>query len=152
MGLKPDVVVLEVVPVGENWEQREIYWIKFQREAGMPLTNLTNGGDHGFCGRHSDEWKKNLSEKMKGNKHSTGHVWTKQERENHLLAVDREKRAMARAKDYPAFINEKTGQKIPAGKNLAGLCRSMGLTGATTHLVVWGKIRSHKGWILERQV
>lgn len=116
----------------------------------MPLANLTLGGDHGFCGKHSEESKRLLSEKMRGNKYALGHTWNDLERKNHKDAISFEKMSMAHEKDFPALINEITGQRIPSGRNLRSLCRSMGLKDSSMNSVVRGKRRSHKGWVLER--
>jgi hypothetical protein len=151
-GFRPEIILLETIPPGGDWEKSERDWIDKERRAGMPLTNLTMGGDHGFCGKHSEESKRKLSKKMIGNKYALGHKWTEEERQNHLKAVNHEKMSLAQSKNYPAFINEQTGQRIPSGKNLAKLCRLMGLTGSTMSSVVLGKIRSHKGWVLARGV
>lgn len=147
-GLRPTIEVLEVVGPNGDWESREKEWIRKELENGMPLTNLTSGGDHGFCGQHSDEFKRILSKKMMGNKIAVGHVWTDEERVNHLKAMDREKMSKAQEKDFPEFVNERTGQRIPSGRNLAVLCRLMGLTHTSMHCVVHKKRRSHKGWVL----
>lgn len=64
-----------------NWTERERHWIAFAKGAGWPITNLSDGGD-GPCGsRHSDEFKKKLSERMKGNKNSLGKKWSEEQRE-----------------------------------------------------------------------
>jgi len=55
---------------GENWREREKYWIQLYRElAGNHCLNMTEGGDGGdfFSGRaHSDETKRKISEALKG--------------------------------------------------------------------------------------
>lgn len=50
--------------------------------------------------------------------------------------------------DYPAFIHNTTDEIIPAGKNLAALCRRYGLRDSAMHHVKTGKHRQHKGWTL----
>lgn len=49
LGLRPDMVLLEMV-VGEwPWQEAERFWIARGRALGWPLTNNTDGGD-GVCG------------------------------------------------------------------------------------------------------
>ncbi len=48
LGLKPLIKQLEIVR-GDNWKDRERFWIKKFRELGFNLTNNTSGGD-GVCG------------------------------------------------------------------------------------------------------
>ena len=44
VGLKPTLAILEVVQKGENWGDREIYWIARGKELGWPLVNISEGG------------------------------------------------------------------------------------------------------------
>ena len=44
-GLWPETEVLETVPVGANWAERENYWISHFKAQGANLTNLTAGGE-----------------------------------------------------------------------------------------------------------
>lgn len=44
-GLWPELEVLETVPVGANWTDRERYWIAYFKAQGAELTNLTDGGE-----------------------------------------------------------------------------------------------------------
>lgn len=46
-GTKPIIESIEVV--GENWEDREIYWIDFYRKLNLNLLNKSNGGK-GYLG------------------------------------------------------------------------------------------------------
>jgi hypothetical protein len=47
-GKKAKMKFLEVLEYGENWQERERYWIKKGKAEGWPLTNNTSGGD-GAC-------------------------------------------------------------------------------------------------------
>jgi hypothetical protein len=49
----------------DMWSEREKYWIKYYKEQGCRLTNLTDGGDGGNFG---DEINKLISQKLKGRK------------------------------------------------------------------------------------
>lgn len=65
INLKPNMLILESVPVDKDWESREIYWIQFYREQGCNLTNMTDGGDQGpnCTGKHlikSAQGKQNI--------------------------------------------------------------------------------------------
>jgi hypothetical protein len=43
-GNQPQLVVLEEIQPGDDWEERERTWIAYLRELGEPLTNTTDGG------------------------------------------------------------------------------------------------------------
>lgn len=44
-GSRPKQVILEVVPDGVSWQERERYWIQEGRRRGWKLVNGTSGGD-----------------------------------------------------------------------------------------------------------
>jgi hypothetical protein len=44
-GLCPLQLFLEVLDDNDNWQSREIYWIKHFRDLGYDLVNCTDGGD-----------------------------------------------------------------------------------------------------------
>lgn len=43
--LKPIMQIVEEVPIGNNWIEREQFWIMFYRFLGAKLTNSTDGGE-----------------------------------------------------------------------------------------------------------
>lgn len=45
-GVRPEMVILEVVPPDGDWREAERFWIESLRALGLPLTN-GNGGGHG---------------------------------------------------------------------------------------------------------
>lgn len=53
-GVRPVMTIIEN-GVGKGWVEAEIKWIKFYRDQGMPLTNLTDGGDGTLGYRVTDE-------------------------------------------------------------------------------------------------
>lgn len=74
-GHKPGIELIETVPSGQDWQSRESFWIGRYRAQGCALTNLTDGGEgwHGL--RHSEEWKREMSARLKGR--SLGPEWKK---------------------------------------------------------------------------
>lgn len=53
--------LLEYVPPGADWADRERHWIKHYREAGARLLNMTDGGE-GLAGhRHSKEHREKIA-------------------------------------------------------------------------------------------
>ncbi len=44
-GEKPVLVTLDMGVRGEEWQDRERFWIRFARSTGCSLTNATDGGD-----------------------------------------------------------------------------------------------------------
>ena len=98
---------------------------KTQRKISKNLTGRKRGPA-------SEETRCRMSVSQKGRKHSKE---TKQ------------KIGEANSKCYPSFINEITGEIIPAGVNLVALCRKRKF-GNDLYDVKYGKRRSYKGWVL----
>ena len=67
IGLLPIQQILEECDKSE-WEQKERYWIAFERKQGYDLTNGTDGGDGYRGGKHTEESKRKASDHspMKG--------------------------------------------------------------------------------------
>ena len=136
-GLEPGLSVLEIVFYPDIWQERERWWIAFARERGFHLTNLTDGGEGGagmLGHKHTLESKRRMSLAKKGKPGPK------------VSEEARCKIGIANSRSYPAFIHEETGEVIPAGTNLSALCRERGL--GDMGVVVRGKQRSHKGWML----
>lgn len=55
------------------------------------------------------------------------------------------------ATHYPALVHRDTGEIVPAGRNMARLCRKKGLTRASMSRVINRKQGHHKGWRLLEQ-
>lgn len=65
-GLRPKPVILEVCDSKQETAEREIQWIKDLRLIGLPLTNITDGGD-GTPGRiHSEATRRKIATKAMG--------------------------------------------------------------------------------------
>lgn len=58
--------IQEIIEWTDNWVEREQYWINYYKN-NHPLTNLAEGGKGSVGYKHTEEWKKLLSERMKGN-------------------------------------------------------------------------------------
>jgi hypothetical protein len=56
LGLKPEIVILEIIPAFTDWEICEKQWIIKAKEEGWELTNLTEGGDGGATTRGRSPW------------------------------------------------------------------------------------------------
>lgn len=85
MGKRPQLLILQTLKDGDDWQKIETEWIKKGRNNGWKLTNCTDGGDgvHNppehvrlkmkktWIGRHhTEKTKKLIGEKSKGRKHS----------------------------------------------------------------------------------
>ena len=60
-GKKPLLKLLEEV-TGDNWRERERWWIAEMRHRGARLTNLTDGGDGVDGYHHTEETRRKLAE------------------------------------------------------------------------------------------
>lgn len=44
-GVTPIIELIETIPAGEDWANREMFWIELYRKWGCDLTNTTDGGE-----------------------------------------------------------------------------------------------------------
>jgi hypothetical protein len=63
-GLKPELRVLE--ETGDDWAERERWWIRHFRETGTQLTNYTDGGEGWSGGSHRPETIERIRQKKLG--------------------------------------------------------------------------------------
>ena len=75
INLKPVIELIEEVDES-HWVEREKYWISFYKG----LTNLSIGGDGPVGVRHTEEWKEQLRQRMKGNSQGLGIKWTEEQK------------------------------------------------------------------------
>jgi len=66
-GVRPEMVTLEVVPPGEDWQEAERFWIESFRAMGASTANHTLGGEGALGYRHSPEVRARLSAALRGN-------------------------------------------------------------------------------------
>jgi GIY-YIG catalytic domain/NUMOD3 motif len=74
-GKRPRMEILETIPAGQDWEERERFWIAEFKQRGARLTNLTEGGQAKRV--VSAETRQRLREISLGNQHAKGHrgIW-----------------------------------------------------------------------------
>lgn len=65
LGLMYEIEVLEECSSEEQVMQQEMYWIKFHRDIGTDLTNLTDGGEGNSGWNPSQNIRENMSEAAK---------------------------------------------------------------------------------------
>lgn len=101
LGLQPELQILEELPDGANWQDREREWITKGRELGWPLTNCTLGGD-GVSGLPEDT-RQRMRLTWLGRKH----------RPESLLKISAASRARRHTKEWCAEMSVKMkGRKI----------------------------------------
>lgn len=124
--------------ISEALKGREV-----SKEHRHALSKALKGRESPFKGKHhSEEAKHKISEANKGkNNPHWGKCPSKE---------TRYKMSEAHAKPYPAFVHLETGKVIPAGINLARLCKERGLNKVCMCAVKNNKRNHHKGWILLR--
>lgn len=155
--------VIEEVEDEARLLEREQYWL--DRFLESPATCYNVAITAGPGGSLSEEHKRNIGKAMKGkspwNKGKTD-VYSEEHKrmlrevnlgnQNSLgrKMTDENKRKLkaASVKPYPAFVHQETGEIIPAGSNLCGLCRTQGLSQAHMWRVMRGQCKQHKGWEL----
>ena len=103
-------------------------------EAKEKIGRAHRGELHPMWGRtHTTETKRKMSKARKGKPKSEAH---------------KEEIGAANAGAYSAFVHRETGEMISAGTNLSQLCRGRGLNHGHMWAIVYGKRKSHKGWVL----
>lgn len=71
-GVRPELVVLEVVPPGGDWQEAERFWIESLRTLGLPLANGNGGGLGGHA--PTSETRAKMAAAHRGKKHSPEHI------------------------------------------------------------------------------
>jgi group I intron endonuclease len=69
-GMMPAAVVLEEVLDGGDWEEAERFWIASLRTLGLPLLNLTDGGEGLLGHRRSEVTRRKIGDAQRGRKYS----------------------------------------------------------------------------------
>jgi DNA-directed RNA polymerase specialized sigma24 family protein len=165
VGLHPRVLVLEEADP-DDWEAVEQRWIRYYRESGARLTNVTDGGEglHGLKRGPMPEAQRELLRQAKlGRKLSPetrekcaraliGRKWTDQQRAKFMAsavghpvsAETRERIAAAHRK----LSEEDSGEilrRLGKGENQRSLAEDFGVSQATISNLVRGKYRPCAG-------
>lgn len=69
-GLEPIIELIETVSSGEDWAEREKYWIKWYRGNGCNLLNMTDGGEGSAGYVYTEEVRKRIGDASRGKKRS----------------------------------------------------------------------------------
>ena len=153
-----EFVVLEIVEDSQSVHNREHHWLDNYRESGS-VYNLVLVPEKGpWYGKHlSKAHRQKIGKGLRGKHHSQKRrdAQGKSRRGKSLHnANSRAKITLANmgnhnhALPYPAFFNMLTGETIPAGTNLARMCREKGLSRAGLSLVKNGSRKCHMQWTL----
>ena len=112
-GLWPDTEVLETVPIGANWVEREQHWIAHFKAQGASLTNLTAGGE----GTHGRVITDAYREKLR--KAFTGRPIPQEQREQISKALTGLKQSPETiAKRFSTYSEHRVAKGLPAiGQN-----------------------------------
>lgn len=79
--LKPIIKVVDICNM-LDWQWHERWWIAYGKSCGWKLTNHTAGGEGQKTGKLSEEHKRKIGEKAKGNKNMLGKIFTLEHRWN----------------------------------------------------------------------
>lgn len=137
-----EFLVCEYVDSSTRLTEREQYWLdELRLTCAVYNASIIVGANRRGC-KATEETRRRLRESHMGNTSAMGSKRTKGQRRRN---------GEAKAGPYPAFAHKKTGEIIPAGRNLNALCRKRGLYNANMHAVKNGHRHSHHGWVLLEQ-
>lgn len=165
-GYEPQMVVIEEVDDAIA-SDRERYHIKTLRESGIPLVNVSDGGDGGINKeiakkvvatrkrngyRHSEETKRKLSEAHKGKTLTDEHraalsrAWSRTPEQWAVIGPKISQTATGRShiKRYTCVSPE--GETYVTDRGLAEFCREHGLSRPKMCGLANGKVGYYRGW------
>lgn len=143
--------VLEQVSSIDKLLDREQYYLDRLFEASDNPYNVARNADASARGRVvSEETRHKMSIAKKGTTRSLESRRKQSESSLGRIQTEETRKGIGNthAKPYPSFIHMETGEVIPAGRNMALLCREMGLNGTKMGMVRKGKVKHYKGWTL----
>ena len=135
--LKPIIELIDLVSDNE-WEEKEIYWIKYYRDLGFKLTNYLDGGKSGMLGKHhTDEAKAKISRKGKE------HCWYS--RKHSQESKDKISQSVSKLQLKPIYqIDINTNQIIKLWNSLK---EAKEVYGKSIGECARGKTKNSKGYI-----
>jgi group I intron endonuclease len=166
-GLKPQIVVIQKFTGSEYLCEAEVYWIRYFRGVGSPLTNLTDGGDGTVGYRHStetrvrcgasnvgrllsDETKSKISDALQKENHP---LWGKHHTDAAKLKISstRKKQELEWALNGERCsgrraqqIADQNGVVYPS---IRGAARTLGIPYGSIHHVLHGRVKQVGGYI-----
>lgn len=149
--------ILEELP-DEELSEAEKFWITYYKSIGLPLYNLTVGGDGIWGYHHTEETKAKIGTANKG--HIKSQETLRKMSENrkgkwlgHIVSQEtREKIGTKNAKTYNVCFISPEGSIYKSVSNLAAFGRSHGVCRTGLSLLIQGKVKQYKGWRLQKEV
>lgn len=146
-------IVLEMVDDLDKITEREQWWIDKMRDVSPGVYNMMPAERHLGGQVFTDEHRANISKAHKGKKPSAEIVKKRADAhrgmKHNMSDSWRINTARGHEKPYPAFINENTGEVIPAGEGLQRICRDRGISSQGMFHVKSCRVRMCEGWVLE---
>lgn len=156
----------------EKIDEREMFYIKFYKDNGCKLKNLTEGGEGGKgftpeinkrgalkrTGRtRSSETKRRISDAKRGVKFTDEHkmalkkAWEKREVPSDWgERLSKLNTGKVNIKKF--LIMSPTGEQLITENGLTDFCRKNGLTTQNLHKTLGGSRKHHKGWKIIREI
>jgi len=143
--------VLEYLNNPEELHLSEQFWMDIYREEGRELYNCGLIARNGMLARnHTKEAKEKMSAAQKGRKLSKEAARKLHEswRGKHHTEEICKRISTTKAKPYPSFVHQVTGEIIPSGMNLLAMTNKYGLNRGHMREVIAGERKHHHDWIL----
>ena len=147
-GLQP---ILEIVEIcnESKWQEREKYWIKYYKELGFDLKNMTNGGDGNTGLKMSDASKEkircaNLGKKSSKEKIAKISNWAKGNNK-----IQKNLKLGSKKSQIPIIQKSKDGEIINQWDSLQQASDELGIERSNISHCLRGRIKTSGGYIWE---
>ncbi len=147
-GLLP---ILEIVEICDEskWQEREQYWIKYYKELGFDLKNMTNGGDGNTGLKMSDISKEKIRRANLGKKSSKEKItkisnWAKGNNK-----IQKNLKLGSKKSQIPIIQKSKDGEVINQWDSLQQASDELGIERSNISHCLRGRIKTSGGYIWE---
>lgn len=147
-GLQPMLEIVEICDESK-WQEREQYWIKYYKELGFDLKNMTNGGDGNTGLKMSDTSKEKIRRANLGKKSSKEKIakisnWAKGNNK-----IQKNLKLGSKKSQIPIIQKTKDGEIIKEWESLQQAADELGIERSNISHCLRGRIKTSGGYIWE---
>lgn len=144
-GLQPMLEIVEICDESK-WQEREQYWIKYYKELGFDLKNMTNGGDGNTGLKMSDTSKEKIRRANLGKKSSKEKIakisnWAKGNNK-----IQKNLKLGSKKSQIPIIQKTKDGEIIKEWESLQQAADELGIERSNISHCLRGRIKTSGGF------